>query len=202
MAKIGTSEGAGGIERRAFWSYRRDGLVDLFAGLLLALSALVRPDHLWWVWNPAGLALILGGPLLKRRITEPRVGFFVPREATRDQDALRIGCLVPAGLVAEAALIGLLVGMRAGRFPALAPWFPLLAGAALAAVLAALSGLLRLKRFLAYGALVFAAFLLARFTGTSPRSWAFGAGCAITLCGLLLLVTFLSRYPPQESVNG
>ena len=196
-----TRAGGRGIERRAFWTFHRDGLADLFAGILLSLSALMRAGHMWWVWNPFGLALVLGWPYLKRRITEPRVGFFVPGEATRDQDALRIGCLVPAGVVVEAALIGLFVGMKAGRFPALAPWFPLLVGAALAALLAALAALLHLNRFLAYAALVLAAFLLARLTGTPARPWAFGAGCAITLCGLLLLVTFLKRYPPQESTD-
>ncbi|MGC8724936.1 MAG: hypothetical protein ACP5VF_13865, partial [Acidobacteriota bacterium] len=151
-----TRAGGRGIERRAFWAFHRDGLLDLFVGLLLAFSALVRPDHLWWVWNPAGLAFIVGGPILKRRITEPRVGFFTPREATRDRDTLRMGCLVPVGLVVEVALIGLLVGMKAGRFPALAPCFPLLVGGALAALLAALAGLLRLNRFLAYAGLVLA----------------------------------------------
>ncbi len=190
------------IERRAFWNSHRDGLVDLFVGLLLALSALVRPDHMWWVWNSSGLVLVLGGPYFKRRITEPRVGLFVPCEVTRNRDLLRIGCLAPAGLVVEAALIGLLVGMKAGRFTVLEPWFPLLVGGALAALLAALAGLLRLNRFLAYSALVLAAFLLARLTETPARLWAVGASCAITLCGLFLLVTFLSRYPPQENMDG
>ncbi|MGA9750157.1 MAG: hypothetical protein WBS54_00020 [Acidobacteriota bacterium] len=197
-----TREGGRGIERKAFWAFHRDGLVDLFVGLLLAFSALVRPDHLWWVWNPAGLALIIGGPILKRRITEPRVGFFVPRQATRDLDAFHLGLLAPVCLVAAVALLGLFLGMKAGRFLFLMPWFSLLLGAALAAGLVALSGLLRLNRFLVYALLILSAFLLARLTGTPPRPWAFGAGCAITLCGLVLLATFLRRYPPQEKTDG
>lgn len=197
-----TREVGRGIERRAFWAFHRDGLLDLFVGMLLALGALAAPGGLKWVLIPAGPLLVIAGPLLKRRITEPRVGFFIPREATRNQDVLRIGCFVPAGLVVEVALIGLLVGMKAGRLPALAPWFPLLVGAALAAVLVALSGLLRLSRFLVYALLILSAFILARLTGTPPRPWAFGAGCAITLCGLFLLATFLRRYPPHEKTDG
>ncbi len=197
-----TRAGERGIERRAFWACHRDGLADLFVGLLLASGALAAPAHLGLILSCAGPVLVLGGPVLKRRITAPRVGLFVPREATRNRDALRLGCLVPAGLVAAAALIGLLGAMSVGRFPALAPWLPLLVGGALAALLAALAGLLRLNRFLAYAALVLAAFLLARLTETPARLWAVGAGCAITLCGLFLLVTFLSRYPPQENMDG
>lgn len=197
-----TRAGERGIERRAFWACHRDGLADLFVGLLLASGALAAPDHLGLVLSCAGPVLVLGGPVLKRRITAPRVGLFVPREVTRNRDLLRIGYLAPAGLVVEAALIGLLVGMKAGRFTVLEPWFPLLVGGALAALLAALAGLLRLNRFLVYSALVLAAFLLARLTETPARLWAVGAGCAITLCGLFLLVTFLSRYPPQENMDG
>jgi hypothetical protein len=182
-------------EARMFRAYWQDGLIDLLAGATLILIGLG-----WLLGIPLGVLSVTPGvavvfwPLLRRTITEPRLGRV--RFSAKRQFRMHHGAIA---LLALGVLLGGLVTTRvflADQTSAflrwIAPGIPVLIMAVLAL---SVSGVLRLLRFVGYAA-TFAIAAVIVAGATLEPGWAlFGGGVVVTVMGGVLLVRFLREFP-------
>lgn len=189
------------IERRAYQTIWEDGLLDVFVGVAVVGMAL------FWV---AGLA-VWGGVLpallvpvwqvARRQVVEPRSGYveFSPERKAREKRGL--------GLMVLLGMLTLVLGV-AGFFmvrsnpPELDSLLPVVVPALPAALLGlggVLVGLLfGIRRFLTYGALLFIGGAAGALLRAEPGWHFLLPGVVILIVGVMLLVSFLRKYPVVE----
>jgi len=187
------------IERKAWTSYFHDGLTDLYGGfILLGLGLSMLTDQVWW------LALMLVGTAAlwaRKRITYPRMGYvrFSPqREATKKRSRLIAGIAIAGTLLLGFILFALVWtdGLPQWLDAWLKDYFLLAFAVMVAAIIALGAYLAGVARFYAYAVLVFAAFAVSQWLNTPAGLPVTIAAGLIVLCGLVVLIRFLRKYPP------
>lgn len=190
------------IERKAWTAYFHDGLTDVYGGfMLLALGlAMLTGQMSWLALMVVGVAALWA----RKRITYPRMGYvkFSPERRARTKRSRLIAFVgLGATLLLGLALFALLSldSLPQGLEAWLAHYFLVAFAVMLGVVLALAAYLLGVARFYAYAVLVFAAFAAGQWLDTSVGLPVTIAAGLILLCGLVLLVRFLRRYPrPAE----
>lgn len=182
------------LEKRIYQAYWQDGLLDLLAGVALVLTGV------GWLagFIPAGgiapvLALVLW-PGLRRRITEPRMGY-VRFNGTRLRE-LRHGGLALLVLGLGFLAFILLTAAQGGPPSDLERWLAPAIPAFLVALLAiSVAAALHLVRVTGYAAAFVLAGIAVAILNAEP-GWALLAGGGLMfVAGALLLRRFLHAYP-------
>ena len=191
------------IERKAYTSYFHDGLWDIYGGfILLGLGLAMLTDQSWW------LALMLLSMLAlwaRKRITYPRMGYvrFSPQREARTKRSRIIASMVLTATMLLGVILFALVstnGLPQWLDAWLADYFLVAFAVMVGAIIAVGAFMVGVTRFYAYAVLVFAAFAAAQLFDTSAGLPVTIAAGVIVLCGLVVLIRFLRKYPlpPKE----
>lgn len=184
------------LQRRVYWYYHQDGLVDILFGLgvigfgLMLMTGIVVFNILAWI------PCVFYMPI-KKAITIPRLGY-VRMQSKRTQLWGWISVLF--GLVILGMVLGLLIMLRNDRLPAnwqtwLRAYDMLIIGGLLSMPLMIISFLTGLRRMLGYVGLIFMIIVSGAWLGIEPPIYMIALGVIILLVGCLYLGTFLIRYP-------
>lgn len=195
------------VERRAWLRVFEDGLWDMMVGFVFASFGLagLLPDI--GGGSFAAVAVAVGIPVFaagKRYIAEPRVGrvHFGPR---RKRQASRV-CVLLAALALLGLAFAVLRGLPAESAPAL-EWIrrhsDIVLGLVWGGSLAAAGWMVGLRRFSAYGLILLAALVGSDLApGRNSGAALTASGGLIMLCGIVLAVRSIHRYPRRSASGG
>jgi hypothetical protein len=181
-----------------------DGLLDILGGLAIALIGL------GWLTEPAlgGIApvvLIPFWPLLRKKITAPRIGeveFSTARKALMQRGVVAITILLTvSSLVGMAVFLLWEMGGPAWR-PLLHVVAPLWPGIIVAVLLAVGGVIIKATRFYGYGLYVLVvAVVVSGLLGLRPGVYLLIGGVPVALAGGVVLARFVRQNPvlPQGS---
>lgn len=185
------------LQRQMMLYYTQDGLWDLFVGAcVLAWGLLVETDMSTMI----GVACAAAFAFLwqaKKRITHPRIGYarFRPTSRWRGLLAAVIGMVVGGGLV--------LLRSQTAVGALIEPYLPVVTGLAMGLLVAVVGASFNVRRFYAYGALIFLAGVVHQWGGVPLWLVVTLAGVVITVSGARVLVRFLREYSRVEvDANG
>ena len=185
------------LESRAFRSFWNDGLLDLMVGLVVLIMGIS-----WWQ-DVAVLGAIFPAVCasmwypLRKRLVEPRIGYV---EFTGERElkvrSFRHGLFAFfTGTMAFGLVIYVL--WNGDVLPGPAEWiagFPLVLIAIPAVFFALFTSC---RRYAVYALVLFLAGVEVIYQGWEPHVGMIASGVFITVAGLIILVRFLSHYPPQ-----
>jgi len=190
------------LERNAFRSYWDDGLLDLLAGLCLvaigaswwkdaAVLGAVFPAVAFSMWYP-----------LRKRLIEPRLGY-VEFSGKRELKA-RSFKQGMTSFLSGTTLLGLAVFYywNSGQFPELREFVPGVPATILALMAFPFGIFTGCRRYFVYAAALIAAALVTVFMHTRPGPPIFGAGVAVTVSGLALMIRFFNSHRADPGVTG
>lgn len=188
------------LERKVYFSYHQDGLVDICIGIPIILfgllfhpliaeyvPAVAMSQLIWWVFIYAAL---------KRAITIPRLGYVEFASERRSRFWLLVMVLV---LITNVPLI-IMVLLTAGQQIApqvsifLAMYFQIIIGLFGASIFVLLGFLSELRRFFGYGIVTFSFFIVSHFLFLHFSYSIIGLGIVITVTGFFQLFWFLRKY--------
>jgi len=191
------------IERRAYMSYHKDGLLDIFAGLyILAFGLGITMELMWEFSFGVIMPAILIATVLpiwiaaKRKITMPRIGYvnFGTRGANK-LTAVFIGLLV-AGLGAFFAFtFATFQGGSREWLDLIVQNGMLIVGFGTLAVCALFGYSMGLKRLYVYGLLAAFALVIGHFMGIFFAYILLVLGTTVMVTGFALLIGFVKKYP-------
>ncbi len=188
------------LERRTYHSVIGDGITDVAFGLWLVAIAIAW--HLDGFVEPvisvtATVGLLLGRRVVRRWITEPRLGQVQlhPKRIER----LRRGRMLVTLSAVVVPLVALPVILMA---PELRPAMSLAAKVLMGGSVVLGGYLLDVRRLYAYGAVMALMAVVARTVGW-PHEWGtLVAGVVVVLSGLVVLAGFLRRHPLPDPVDA
>jgi len=184
------------IERKAYTSYHQDGLVDVFAGvLILSFGLWLILDMVWMGWI-LWFVVISAYAAAKRVLTIPRIGFvkFAPH---------RVKALVTIAVIVFSlfALLGAVAFMQVegGGTPI---WllfaienYMLVIGVSGATLFCVVGYTFRVKRMYAYALLTLIMFVTGHFLYFPLYYYMTLLGTLILFSGLAMLIRFIRRHP-------
>ena len=191
----------GAMEAQAYRSTFDDGLLDIFIALSLVGIGLL------WLTDLAGLGgivpvlLIPFWPLLRRRITEPRIGqvTWAPRRQATERKGLFTLLLLGVLLLGAGITVFFYVRGSGGLDAVLRTWVPGLP-AALVALGLGLGGLLfGLRRLGGYAGVLLVAAAITVFFRLDPVHGLALAGGAVLILGCRVLWQFLRSNPIEAT---
>jgi hypothetical protein len=194
-----TSPDLAATERRVFSAFWQDGVLDLLVGAALMSIGMVWLLDMIWLTAIVPASAIVVWPILRRTITEPRLGQVRFRADRRHRLRHGLIAVVSLGMVLFAFAATHIHGGLDQRDPLrwLAPAIP-----SLLLTLLALSAfeILRLPRLLAYAGALAAAGLLAAALRLEPGWPILTGGAVVSIAGIVLLVCFVRGFPrlPRE----
>jgi hypothetical protein len=188
------------IRKNVYLIYSEDGLADLAVGLMIfGFGIFLLLDQPALV-GLLGIISFLVWYLGKINLVIPRVGSIQPSKEMKNRF---LGFFISLMLIGLGILVFYLAGGRTGM--SIMRTSPLMIfGMVVALGISVIGLVLQARRFYLYGVLVFAAmtvgeFLSTRVTRVDPFLIAvISAGGLILLAGLIVLVSFLKRYPVVE----
>ncbi len=190
------------IQRKVYMSFFQDGLWDILLGLFMLGWGLAILTDLAFLPGVTFIGLYFAVWGVKKRLTYPRIGYARFSATSRR----RITAKFVIGGVAV-LLVGVMVAVLWGigaRPQWLADYFPLIFNGMLAAIVCFIAYWARVNRFYLYAALVFLGAVFHLWLGVRWEFGFIGAGGIIVLIGLVILITFLRKYPKmvEEAQNG
>lgn len=190
------------IQRKVYMSFFQDGLWDILLGLFMLGWGLAILTDLAFLPGVTFIGLYFAVWGVKKRLTYPRIGYARFSATSRR----RITAKFTIGGVAV-LLVGVMVAALWGigaRPQWLADYFPLIFNGMLAAIVCFIAYWARVNRFYLYAALVFLGAVFHLWLGVRWEFGFIGAGGIIVLIGLVILITFLRKYPRmvEEAQNG
>lgn len=191
------------VERRIVHHFWNDGLIDILSGIAVLLIGIAWQCDLVALGAVAPAMLIPFWAPLRKRITEPRLGYveFSDDQETRQRSFLTwtigIGCLTFAIVVGAYMLrTSPLTGLAAER------WIAALPACLIGVLAAAVSLLILVPRFLAYGVALALAGVAVVLLDMRPGAAMIAGGIIVTSVGLLRLARFVHTYSPQPSESN
>jgi hypothetical protein len=188
------------VERRTYLSYFDDGLLTIVAGLPVLMFGLgmVFDSSLFFIFT--WLPIILYLPI-KRAITLPRLGLvrFSPQrrqKISRSLVMLLIAGILSfmIGILAFAGFEGQVIDIRSFMME-----YGLLAfGGIMASAFVLIAIFFEVRRFFAYGLVVFGGWLVPHVAPIEEGITVTIAGALVTMIGLAILARFLATTPVQS----
>ena len=182
------------LEKRAYLTYHRDGLADLALGILVLLFGIgMKYDQtmLAPIYGCVGYPIWL---LMKRWITERRLGYaeFGTARKSREKRGwvllFMLGCLVfVLGIMAYMAVIG------GGGLPGLRGY--LMISVIFAVLISSIGLVLELARLHLYSVMILFIGSAGHMLEWKPESCIILPGSLIVVTGAALLISFLIKYP-------
>lgn len=185
------------IERKAYMTLNEDGIVDIAIGCVFlgwGISLAAGPSGLIGLPGPFALAIWYFG---KRFLTIPRIGLIIPSEKMENKIKNFSFFLFALGLI---VLAGILL-WQLGSDTLLANHRLGILGLVIAGGICVIAFLLKANRVYGYAMLLFIAFAVGEsLSGRIPNVDTFVlsviiAGALITISGLVVLFSFLHKYP-------
>lgn len=183
------------LKKKVYTSFHRDGIIDIFIGISLLLYSIVmileKIPLIAFCWMPALLIVPF-----KNRITIPRIGHVTFKETKKKKRTKAVLIFLVVWHIV------FLLAFAKFRTYSIFAWIDkyllILLGIMFAFIPMNAAIKTGMKRFYLYGVLICASFVLEHFySGSAPYS--FGVlGIVLTLTGLLVLFTFLKKYPIPE----
>ncbi|MCW4009062.1 MAG: hypothetical protein NWF05_00370 [Candidatus Bathyarchaeota archaeon] len=191
------------IEKKAYISYHRDGLLDIFVGVyILGFGLGIFINILWESSFGSIMPAILIAVILplwiaaKRKITMPRIGFVkFGGQGTNRFMAVLLGFMV-AG-IGVMFVFTLALTQRPEWINVLFQNGLIVVGTASLAVCVLFGYSMGLKRLYAYGVLSLVLFVIGHFLGVFFAYILLALGLAIISNGAFLLMKFVRKYPLQ-----
>jgi hypothetical protein len=185
------------LETRIFRAYWQDGALDLAAGLALMFAAV-----LWLLGAKVGIAIapaigLAAFPILRKRITEPRMGSVRFNESRRSKLRRAQLMALVGGAVALAAVLALVLlrnGATSGASleQTIAPGIPAALVALMSLIAAAMLGLVR---FVVYALALLACAAVVIIIDGRPAAAELAGGVIVTVTGAVLMRRFAREYP-------
>jgi hypothetical protein len=185
------------LERKAYLSYHKDGLLDLFIGFGILLFGLWMLADMFYL---AGASVAIFMPLYmqsKKQITIPRMGYvkFGPSRIARSKKTML--ALVLIGVIAF--IPGLLLAMQS----TIPSWLPVLieeygmivVGVIGMMIIGIVAYISEISRFYAYATLFLATFIVSYSLSIPVFYTIIALGTVITLSGVYMLTKFLRENP-------
>lgn len=191
------------VEKRAYLSWHRDGLADTGIGLLVLIFGIgMKTDTTWLapIYGCLGYPLWL---LLKQWITERRLGWvaFGAERKRREKRGWTIMLIMGCGIFVLATGAYLLVrGASGGGLPGI-----LLISLIFVVLTSGLGIILQLIRLQVYSGIILLFGVAGNLLEWKPETGVILPGAIIVIAGLILLVTFVRKYPligPDDAVSG
>jgi hypothetical protein len=194
------------LERRVYWYYHQDGLVDILFGLgLIGFGLMMLTGNV--VYNVLGWIILVTFYMpIKKAVTIPRLGYV----QFHSRRTVRWGLIsFVIGVVVLILVLGLVNQTRNERLPAswqamLREYDMLVIGALLSIPLTLVSALTGLLRPLAYIGLSLLVILAGIQLGIQPPIYMIALGAIIMLIGSIYLARFMIRHPAHrlDGQNG
>ena len=194
----------GDLERAAYLSRWKDGLVDLIGGLGVLFVGATWSFEFFWATGFAVPVLLVAWMLLRKRVVEPRIGrvTFSPQRREKEKGATQASILFGVGLLLLFVVFHAFKIRSGGGFDAwVQEWIAALPGALLALLALATATLTGLTRFVGYAAVLLVTATAATWYGMEPGPQILIAGGIITLVGLTLFTRFLAQHPIPVEVG-
>ena len=189
------------IERRAYQTIWDDGLLDVFVGACIVAVAVfwVIGEAVWGAILPALLVPVWQS--VRKRIVEPRTGYVEFSRERTDREKKGLWLMALLSVLTLALGISVFFVTRANPreldnlVPTVIPALP----AVLLGLGSVLVGLVfGIQRFVGYGALLFVGAAVGAFLRAGPGWHFLVPGVLILIVGLILLTSFLRKYPMAE----
>lgn len=191
------------IERKVYLTYHQDGIWDIFIGMaFLSVGILVAVNLTSFVGiYPAVIAgMILFLIKAKKSFTQSRLGHIEPSDKWRIKEKKNLMILqivgflsVVAGIINFVAFSGRADWQISIRDLGLIPF-----GVVCSTIIFIVGSLLGMKRFLFYAVLILGFFIVGHYADTPFYAYFILLGLIITICGIIVLVRFIRRYPRPE----
>jgi hypothetical protein len=186
------------IRAQRYWY--RDGLTEMFLGIVMLLQAGLIPFQGSWFATPIYIIVLVGFVRIQRkireRITYPRSGYAEPGESVRKLRIWIVAVSIPAVVaLALAFRYGDAIGWDPDRW---VQWLPVVAGLLSFAVSAYVSVRYRLPRYLVVGLFSFilgVAVSIEYPLRLATAIWLAGVGCAWLCAGGYTLRNYLRNTP-------
>ena len=192
----------GDLEKAAYESRWRDGLLDLIGGIGVLMVGAAWSIEAFWAVGFALPILLVAWIVTRKRVVEPRIGRVTFRKARREKEegGNRAAAWFGAGLLLFFVALHVLEVRRGGGIDAwLQEWIAALPTALLALMALNAAAMTGLHRFVAYAAVLLSTGTVATWLGMEPGPQILIAGGIISAVGLRLFARFLSGHPiPAE----
>jgi hypothetical protein len=187
----------------AYLHDHRDGLVDVFAGIILLVMGFWMMTEMFWMGAIMVPLMIPVWRDAKKRITAPRLSHLeLTAAGAKRRNATLLMMLVLGFLALLLGLVLFMLLVGGSEMSWLSQWlssyFGLVIGVIGASLLAAVGALNGLRRFYIYAALTLAIFPAMTFIKFHVGIALIVLGGLIFLSGLIILVRFINDYPILE----
>lgn len=176
-------------------AYHQDGLVDLFTGLVAVLAGVGFLTDLPYLGGIAPAILLPVWQSLRQKVTRPRLG-------SQDQPRL-LAIFSVGGLLAGLLLLVAVIFLLQDKNPSWRSWMQqyilIVMGVILSILIAAIGGVMGIRRFYAYSGLLLLLFGAGHKLEANPGLILFLFGLLIASSGTAILVRFIQTYPIQSA---
>ena len=193
------------IERKAYLSYHRDGLWDIFFGIFFLGMGIFMFFNTVYLMGGLIAGLVPVAIIIKKWFTTSRLGYvkFTSQRQTQEKKS-RVKLTIILSLT---AILGLVNFMAFSGKAEWQTWIRNLGiipfGFVLSLVLGAVGFLFEIKRFVLYAGLILAVFIAGHLTNTYPPAYFILPGIIFLIVGLIMLIRFLHKYPRlKKEVTG
>lgn len=186
------------VERSVVRRYWDDGLIDILSGLGVLLIGIAWQSDLVPLGAVAPAMLIPLWKPLRKRLTEPRLGYVEFSDAQEGRQRSFLVWSIGAGCLTLAVAVGVYF-LRVSSGPALPVerWIAALPACLIGGLAAAVSLLILVPRFVAYGAVFVLTGIAVVLLDWRPGAALIAGGTVVTAAGLLRLGRFLHSHPDQ-----
>ena len=191
------------IERRAYLTYHKDGIWDIFMGMSFLSVGILKYLNLTSFVGIYPAIIVCLIPLLikaKKSFTQSRTGFIEPSSRWRIKEKKNLIIFSIVGFLS--AIAGLFNFMAFGGN---ANWQTLIRdlglipfGIVISIITFIVGALLGIKRFLIYAFIIMGVFIAGHYSGTPIHVYFILLGVIISLTGLVVLIWFIRKYPKAE----
>lgn len=197
------------IERNTYLIYHQDGLWDIFVGLIfLGYGICVAYGFTSIaVIIPATLAAFIPNLIfLKKKFTQPRLGYVVPGPERKNKEARKKRLLVVVGIFSF--LAGVVNFLAFTVDSAWITWIKDLElipfGAVLSLIALSIAIIYFIKRFIVYAIIILATFVIGHLMEIVFPAYFIFLGVVFLVVGLYYLVNFIKKYPlaSREELNS
>jgi len=192
------------VERRVVRSFWDDGLIDILSGMGVLLIGISWQFDLVPLGAVAPMILVPFWKPLRKRITEPRLGYVEFSDAQESRQRSFLTWSIVAGCVTFTMGVGVYFIARSGggRLP-LGDWVAALPACLIGGMAAVTSLLILVPRFISYGIVLVLSGICVVLLDQRPGVALIAGGVVVTLAGLSRLVSFLRSHPQRPlEANG
>lgn len=183
------------LEKRMWATYQQDGMWDIFLGVLMLMMGLrMIIDH--WIMTVVGLTLVIGVVIIKKMVTEKRIGMASWSSKRRSKKITLFFLILLANIATLLLIILSIMGVSPDRVTG-----ALVIGGMILITFSAISYFMYFWRFILWGSLLTFAIVINEILDpdSGPLMFFFIGSAAVAL-GFYYLVIFLREHQSIKEV--